>query len=356
MATQTNITLKFKDVKIEDITCEKVTIGKGGNVVPLLRYGPDKKTLNIQGPWIKMKQYGIPPGKTLSNGEVNKFYNGEESRLSIRFPIDENCCCTISPDSQNTNEAEITEFINFLKKLDNHIKKIITDEDPNEYTSIYRKGIKAKSNTSSNIKFYSMKAKLDTGKYKETKDNKETEKIMTEIHEFNNETGKYDIANNPSNNQITLDNLEKIIKFNSEVLPIIKLVKIWTQDNSKWGVTLKLEKIRVKNQVYSEKGSAIFLEDGEDEYLSTPSEQLMPPTPPKMSVSKKIAEVESDEDSESDDEPVKNSKSKKIESESDEEVVKPTRKIMTVPDSDSDEDTAPKKNVKKPTKTKKAVA
>jgi hypothetical protein len=347
MATQTNITLKFKDVKVEEITCEKVTIGKGGNVVPLLRYGSDKKTLNIQGPWIKMKQYGIPPGKTLSNGEVNKFYNSEESRLSIRFPIDEKCCCNISPDSQNTNEAEITEFINFLKKLDNHIKKIITDEDPNEYTSIYRKGIKAKSNTSSNIKFYSMKAKLDTGKYKETKDNKETEKIMTEIHEYNNETGKYDIANNPSNNQITLDNLEKIIKFNSEVLPIIKLVKIWTQDNNKWGVTLKLEKIRVKNPVYSEKGSAIFLEDGEDEYLN------MPPEPP---VSKKVAEVDSDSDSESDDEPVKVSKSKKIDSDSEEEVVKPTKQIMTVPDSDSDEDEAPKKSAKKPTKSRKAVA
>ena len=352
MTSQTNITLKFKDVKVEDITCEKVTIGKGGNVVPLLRYGSDKKTLNIQGPWIKMKQYGIPPGKILSNGEVNKFYNSEESRLSIRFPIDEKCCCTISPDSQNTNEAEITEFINFLKKLDNHIKKIITDEDPNEYTSIYRKGIKAKSNTSSNIKFYSMKAKLDTGKYKETKDNKETEKIMTEIQEFNNETGKYDIANNPSNNQITLDNLEKIIKFNSEVLPIIKLVKIWTQDNSKWGVTLKLEKIRVKNQLYSEKGSAIFLEDGEDEY------QIMPPEPPALQVSKKVAEVESESESEPDDEPVKVSKSKnkKIESDSDEEVIKPSKQIMTVPDSDSDEDVAPKKNVKKTTKAKKAVA
>ena len=347
MANQTNITLKFKDIKVEEITCEKVTMGKGGNVIPLLRYGSDKKTLNIQGPWIKMKQFGIPPGKLLSNGEVNKFYNSEESRLSIRFPIDEKCCCIINPET--TNESEITEFINFLKKLDNHIKKIITDEDPDEYTPIYRKGIKSKSSTNSSVKFHSMKAKLDTGKYKETKDNKETEKIMTEIHEYNNETGKYEIANNPTNNQITLDKVEKIIKFNSEVLPIIRLVKIWTQETRKWGVTLKLEKIRVKNPVYSEKGSAIFLEDGDDEY------QAMPPEPPVLTVSKKVAEVESDSESESDDEPVKVSKSKKIESDSDEEVIKPSKQIMTVPDSDSDEDVAPKKNAKKTTKSKKAV-
>ena len=66
-----NITMKFNDVVVKEITVEDVKIGK--EKVQLLRYGPDKKNLVIQGPWIKMKQYGIPPGETLSNGNKNDY-------------------------------------------------------------------------------------------------------------------------------------------------------------------------------------------------------------------------------------------------------------------------------------------
>jgi hypothetical protein len=382
MANQLNITLKFKDVKIDEITCEKITMGKGSSnnlPVTLLRYGSDKKTLHIQGPWIKIKQFGVPPGQTLSNGDPNKYYNSEESRLSIRFPIDEKCCCTTT--ETNTNETEITEFINFLKNLDNHIKKLVTDEEIDKYTPIYRKGIKSKTSTSSNTKFYSMKTKLDTGKYSEGKD--KDNKIMTEFHEYNNETSKYEIVNNPANNQISLDRLEKLVKYNSEVLPIFKLVKIWTQQTGSWGVTLKLAKARVKNPVYSEKGCAIFLDEDNEEHMDT-SAKVKPPAPPvKLSNKKedsesddesdddlpvtqkasktKVIESDSDSDSESEEEIINASKTKVIESESEEEPEKKPepvkqKKITTVVDSDSDEDVKSKKPVKKNIKTKKSNA
>ena len=111
MSVQT-ITLKFKDVDVEKITCESVKMGK--DIVPLIRYGTDKKTLFIQGPWLKMKQYGIPAGEFLSNGIKNDYYTGEESRLSVRFPVDASCCVNID-NSDITKAKALSEKIIFWR-------------------------------------------------------------------------------------------------------------------------------------------------------------------------------------------------------------------------------------------------
>ena len=335
-----NITLKFKDVIIKEITCDAVTMGK--DIVPLIRYGNDKKTLNIQGPWIKMRQYGIPPGETLSNGIKNDFYLGEESRLSIRFPIDISCCVQTDPENNSdlTNCDEIQDFTKFLQALDNHIKSdtsfmTLSDIDidnKEKYTNIYRKPVKAKKNTGKEIKekYHYMKTKLNT-----TRDNNQ---IKTEFYTVNNETKQNNLINN-----ITLKQVEDVVKFNSEVLPIFQLVKIWTQTTGAWGVTLKLMKIRVRNQTFSDRGNAEFIDSDNDNI--------------QKSIKPKSKKTVVKEDSESDDDPLSKSKIVSVpDSDSDNDIQKPIKskkkivkeesdneplsksKIVSVPDSDSDDD------------------
>jgi len=359
MSVQT-ITLKFKDVNVKQITCESVKMGK--DTVPLIRYGPEKKTLFIQGPWIKMKQYGIPAGEFLSNGIKNEYYTGEESRLSVRFPIDVNCCVDI--DSENTNSEEIQDFIKVLQEIDTHLKTDsimkssgIDLDDKEKYTPIYRKPAKSKKTSNKDTakeKYYSMKTKLDT-------DGLDTDKkIKTEFYLMDKDTNQYTLVN--TNKYILLDKLEETLKYNSEVLPIFQFVKVWTQSTGGWGVTLKLKKLRIKNPIYSEQGDAIFLDD--DNCEQTVQEKVMPPKPPTQVNKQKLVEVESDDESsdeESDEEiskaVVSKLKVEESESESDDEPVKPKQVTKIVAsDSESDEDVKPKKPVKKVTKAKKASA
>jgi len=355
MSAQT-ITLKFKDVNIEQITCELVKMGQ--DTIPLIKYGPDKKILYIQGPWIKMKQYGIPAGEFLSNGVKNEYYTNEESRLSVRFPVDINCCVEIDG---KTNSDEIQDFQKFKQRLDARVKSEIFMkmagidlDDEGKYSPIYKKPVKSKkTGKDTKEKYYSVKTKLDTERTDPDK------KIKTEFYLLDKDTNQYKLVN--TNNYITLDKVEETLKYNSEVLPIFQLVKVWTQPTNAWGITLKLKKIRIKNPVYSEVGDAIFLDDENDEQSA--QEKVMPPKPPAQQMNKKIVEVESDDESddESDEEVPKvvanKLKAEESDSESDEEPVKPKQATKIVnSESESDEDVKPKKPVKKVTKAKKASA
>jgi hypothetical protein len=384
MSAQNNITLKFKDISINQIVCDAVKMGE--DIVPLLKYGSDKKRLNIQGPWIKMKQYGIPPGETLSNGMKNEYYANENSRFSIKFPIDQNCSVQTDPENKPdlTNSNEINDFITFLKDLDNHITDAtfmkfsgIDVNDKGKYTPVYRKpGKSKKAKPDSKVKYYSMKTKLDTdGKDEDEK------KIKTEFHLVDQETKQTSLVN--TNKYISMKKLEETVKFNSEVLPVFQLVKIWTQSNGTWGVTLKLMKARVRNSVYSEKGNAEFL-DSDQETNEQVAEEIKPKA--KAVAKSKLAahdsESDSDEkatkvvaqtfhkinksDDESDDEPATKivaQTSNKINKDNDDDDSddEPATKVQVKKhfvDNDSEsEDEKPKKNVKKvAAKSKKANA
>ena len=376
MSTQ-NITLKFKDVIVKQIVCDAVKMGK--DIVPLLKYGPEKKVLFIQGPWIKIKQYGVPAGEKLANGTMNQYYNGEDSRLSFRFPIHPECCVKTDTENNLDNSDEIKDFIKFLQALDSHIKSESTfmslagiDLDEKEkYTPIYRKPAKSKKppGAESKEKFYSMKTKLDTDGKRKDPDNKvkasdddendSHKKIKTEIYIVDNETKETKLVN--KNKYVTIDQFEENVKFNSEVLPIIQLVKIW-EKNGNWGVTLKLKKLRVKNPVYSEMGNVEFCDSDTDVFVSKPTpehdsesddeEVTKVVTSHKSMDEPKKPEVKSrlcvdEDDSESDDEPVPVQ----------------TKKVTKVVDVDSEsddeeEDVKPKKpsSNKKPVKSKKASA
>lgn len=367
MSNQNNsssITLKFKDVDVKQISCEAVKMGK--DLVPLLRYGPDKKTLYIQCPWIKMNQYGIPPGELLSNNQQNEFYTNEDARLSLKFPIDPSSCVNTNVDDPSeTNLDEIVAFTSFLKELDAHFKSSsqfmklsnIDPDDKEKYNTIYRKPTKSKKGNDKE-KFYSMKTKLDT-------DGEKDKKIKTEFYELNRDTKDLVLLN--TNKYITLQELEKVIRYNSEVLPIIQLVKIWTQANGNWGVTLKVKKARVRKHMYSEKGNAEFIDDDDCEspvkILTTKSDSEVHKT---SQVSKKIAQVpddddsddssESDDDVESDEESVEATPQPQPQQKSDKKVQQKSDKKVFVVDSDGESDNSIDVKHKSKSNTKKITA
>jgi hypothetical protein len=333
---------KFSSIKVEDIKCNKTPMGKNKELVPLFHYGPNNNVLYIQGPWIKLKQYGLPPGPQLSNGEINKYYKSDEARDYIRFPLHADCNVQAG---DNTNEKEITEFIDFLKKLDAHIKKdktvleLIDSDDIEKYTPIHRKPGKSKTGKE---KYCNMKTKFSFLK--------DSGKIITEFSEFNHETNSYDVLNQ-NGQDITIDDIEKVIKYNSEVLPIFQLVKIWTSPAGKgdWGVTLKLIKLRIKNQVYNKDTTPIaFLED--DDAIVAPSTPVKtvekpvmpPPAPTKKQTKIDVKDEESDSDESSSD---SDSEDEKPKTKATPVKSPPTKQPIADVDSDSDSesDEEPKK-------------
>lgn len=262
-----NVTMKYTDIDPSLIWVEDVKMGKES--VPLIRYGPGKNTLCVQGPWIKMSQYGIPPGEYLNNGAKNEYYN-EEARDSMKFPLDVRCAVqTDLEDESKTNSSEIKAFIEKLKAIDEHIKKSsqiisasgIEEDNIMRYKPICRKPAPPKKKVvgvEPKEKFYYMKTKLATN-FANKKE------IITEFYDIDRTTNKVlNQVTTGDSKHITLEDLEKFITFNCEQLPIIQFVKVWIQSTGDWGITLKLKKCRVKKSIKTSAVNTEFLESDEE--------------------------------------------------------------------------------------------
>lgn len=354
-----SVTMKLKDIDTDKVTVEKVKMGSDD--VYLMRY--DGKTLYLQLSNSKLLQYGIPPGEKLTNGAKNEYYQGEDSRLSLRIPMDVKCAVSTGTDS--TNEADILADISQLKKLDKRIKDVLFDaagidaDDKEKYVPLYRKPAKSKKpSVNDKEKFYSVKAKFDTT----NEPDGVPKKIKTEFWDLS--SGDKQLVNG-SNGYISLKEVEDLVTYKCEICPVVQLVKVWTQAKGDWGVTLKLKKIRVKQSSYNLSNDAEFLASDDEQPVVAKSSKT---------VSQVVAQ-QADSDSDSDDEPVqatpsKSQPAKKVvatvdsDSESDQEVAPVSAKKAPVKvqqvdsDSDSEEDTKTKKTAKaKPvTKSKKSVA
>ena len=328
-----NITLKLCDVDETQIVIDKVKIKENYHL--LVRYGPEKKTLNFQPSKTKQRQFPIQPGQVLPNGKKNEYYTDEEARLSAKFCIDPRCAVNTNPsDPDETNEAEIAADVEKLKKIDARIKNElyklcgIDDDDKEKYVPIHRKPVKSKKPTvNDREKYYTVKAKFDWKNGVEDP----TSSILTEFYSVDSETKNWKTAKLlNTNSHISLTEIEKALTLNTEVQPVLQCVKVWTQSTGAWGVTIKLKMLRLMKTEYTQRGNASFLNSDDEEEDTTPV------------VKKQVATVDSDSDEESDDEvqqvaPVKAqpapTTTKKVavvesdsDEESDEEEVKPVKK------------------------------
>ena len=336
MSAQKNVTMKLQDLDVNELNFENVKLKD--DKITFIRYKGEQQ-INIQFPNIQLKQFGIQPGEKLANGQPNQYYNGEDGRQNIRMPFDVKCAVT--KKNGNSNEDEIINNIEILKKLDSRFKSLykqcgIDDDDKEKYVPMYRKPAKSKSpNAQNKEKFYSIKMKFDT-LYDQSN---ATKKIRTEFYEID-DNGGATLQN--TNGIITMEEVEKLVTYNCEICPIVQFAKVWTQASGAWGVTLKLKKIRVKRSVRVSKNDAEFINsDDEDAPVIKKStvnivsddesddEVISAPIKPTKAVSKTVAPIDSDD--ESDDEPIKVTAVKPVTSKT------PAKKVVEVESSDDDE-------------------
>jgi hypothetical protein len=338
----TQVTMKLKDVDPEQFHVDKVKM-KNGDVIPLVKYGPDKQTLNVQYTNIKLRQYGLQPGETLSNGKKNEYYQGEDARLSLRIPFDPKCCVSTNPDDEDeTNEDTIKTEIEILKKIDARIKNVfysvadVDSDDKEKYNSIFRKPAKSKAVKGKPVqeekeKYNFVKCKFDTDGDAGDK------RILTKFYKMGDDKDAT-LLNDMVSKTIKMEEVEKLVTYNSEVVPMIQFSKIWTQSTGAWGVTLKLKMLRVKQSSYTVREDAEFLNSDDEAPKKTPSKQA----PTKVAASAQVEEdSDSDSDQESDNEPTqvqaKPAAKKAVavvessDSDSSDEEVKPAKKTPSKP-------------------------
>ena len=264
------MTLKFSDVNVNNLVIDPVKFkdGKKQNLIKYLHEG-EKYSLVIQGPWIKLSQYGLPPGEKLANGSTNDFYDGEDKRDSIKFPVDTRCSVVMA--NGQTNEGELEKFVQFLKAVDKRITSEesqfmelsgIDRDDIGKYMACYRKPGKAKKAVAEpKEKYYSFKTKLST-KYSAGKEDDEAKQYITKFLVYDDESEEFK-AYNDGQQVLSVDDVEKIVTYQSEVQPLFTFVKLWEQQTG-WGATSKLIKARVKRSEYQNSTSDPDFIDADD--------------------------------------------------------------------------------------------
>lgn len=336
---KTQETMKLKDIDPKQFYVENVKM-KSGDVISLVKYGPDKKTLNVQLAKVKLERYGLQPGETLSNGKPNVYYQGEDARLSLRIPFDPKCCVGTNSDDNVTNEDTIKTEVEILKEIDARIKNELYSvagvdaDDKEKYNPILRKPAKSKHVKG---KHQEEKEKYNFIKFKFDTDGDTGEKrILTKFYKVG-EDRKALLLNDTETNVIKMEDVEKLVTYNSEVTVVAQFSKVWVQSTGAWGVTFKLKLIRVEQPSYTVREDAEFL-NSDDE--STTKVSALKTDPAKVMAWSKVEE-DDDSEQESNDEPApvgrKVAQKKAVaivessdDDESDEEV-KPARKSAKVP-------------------------
>jgi hypothetical protein len=333
-----------------------------------------------------MSQYGLLPGETLKNGAKNEYYTSEDARGFIRCPLDSDNTAVTLPDG-TTNSEEIKQFIESLKRIDEHLKNSveirkmasIDDDDIEKYNPIYRK---PKANKKAPVK--DAKTKYAYIKPKLHMDYNNKEKILTRFFEVNREANET-VELQPKGKFISFADIEELLVYNCDQQLIIKFVEMWSQSIGTWGVTLKILTSRVKKPArHAKQASYEFIDEGLDtvptkqiskmavsqptnDSEDEPQKPIQPKpvakvdekTPPKKQVAQQVAQVDSDDSDASDDVkpavkvPVKKQVAQVDSDDSDDEPT-PIVKKKPVPkkDVESDDDSAPAKKTKG-TKAKK---
>jgi hypothetical protein len=337
--TNNNGTMKFTDIDPKKVIVDSVVMN--GEAVPLIKYEDKNRNAVFQGPRIKMTDYGLAPGEYLSNGEKNEWYRSDETRDTMKFPIDADKCAVVLKEDGTTNSSEIKKFIDFLKALDVHFKTSesirkaagIDDDHVEKYMPIFRKAAKPvkkvtdKKDGPPKVKPAYMKTKFHIN-------NKNKKEILTEFYNVDTDNKTTRVVT--SGNYITLEDVEKFYEYNCDQQPVIQLVKIWYKSNGEWGVTLRLVLSRIRKTLKATKSESFgFIDDNNE----------------TQEVETKQAEVPSDDSDEEPVKPVQKLKTPVAPNNSDDSDIAPSTKkpvkAAVVEDSDSEEVVPVKKAVKK---------
>lgn len=351
-----DMTVKYTDVEVARISSTELQENERskGQKIAYPRYdhptlGHDQ-ALMMQFPWIRLETYGVP--------RAGEYYKNDSDRAFVKVPL-------------NDSVSEVSELVEKLKEIDAYFASEefaskLLGKKWNKYTyqPIFREATvsqdddddddedsKKKSAKKSNLpKYPYLKLKIDT-EYG-------SGAIKTKVFRSEMVDGKR--QRTEVTDMASVDDFARIVSFQSNFRPIVRLVKFWAQPLTKkdptWGATFKIVKAEVEP---SAKGNSMYKDYmNSDAFLDSDDEGSAPvSTSKKVETTKKVAQVESDDDSESEEEtkPASKAPAKKVaqvesdddDSESEEEskpVVKtPAKKVAQVETDDDDDDSEDEK-------------
>jgi hypothetical protein len=331
-----DMTVKYTDVEVARISSTELQENERskGQKIAYPRYdhptlGHDQ-ALMMQFPWIRLETYGVP--------RAGEYYKNDSDRAFVKVPLNESI----------TEVADVTEK---LKEIDAYFASEefaskLLGKKWNKYTyqPIFREATvsqdddddddsKKKQTKSSNLpKFPYLKLKIDT-EYG-------SGAIKTKLYRSEMSDGKR--QRTEVTDMASVDDFARIVSFQSNFRPIVRLVKFWAQPLTKkdptWGATFKIVKAEVEpsakgNSLYKDYMNSDAFLDSDDEGSGQTTKKV------ETAPAKKVAQVESDDDSESEEE------SKPVVSK------QPAKKVAQVEsDDDSEEETKPVAVTKQPVK------
>jgi hypothetical protein len=317
-----DMTVKYTDVEVGRISSTELQENERskGQKIAYPRYdhptlGHDQ-ALMMQFPWIRLETYGVP--------RAGEYYKNDSDRAFVKVPL-------------NDSVSEVSELVEKLKEIDAYFASEdfaskLLGKKWNKYTyqPIFREATvsqdddddESSNKKKSNLpKFPYLKLKIDT-EYG-------SGAIKTKV--FRSEMVDNKRQRTEVTDMATVDDFARIVSFQSNFRPIVRLVKFWAQPLTKkdptWGATFKIVKAEVEP---SAKGNSMYKDYmNSDAFLDSDDDSSQPVAKKTTETTKKVAQVESDNDSEEETKPVAKTPAKKV------------AQVESDDDSDSEEETKP---------------
>jgi hypothetical protein len=342
-----DFTVKHTDVEVSRISSTELQENERskGQKLAYPKYNHPKfgidQPLIFQFPWVRLETYGVP--------RAGEYFKNDSDRTFVKLPLNNSI-----PETEELTKKckEIDKYFSseeFASKLLGKkwnkytyqpiIRESISydndDDDDNENSK------KKLSKQSTLPKYPYLKLKIDTDY---TSGEIKTKLYRSEM--IDNKRNRIEIQDIK-----TIDDFARVVCYQSNFRPIVRLVKFWAQPLTKkdpaWGATFKIIKGEVEPPT---KGNSLYKDYmNSDAFLDSDEETN---NLPNISVStKKVKQVESDE---SDEKPKSPKKVAQVESDDDSEEEKPkiVKKVAQVESDDSEES----EEEKPPPPTKKSVA
>jgi len=328
-----DFTVKYTDVEASRISSTELQENERskGQKLAYPKYNHPKfgidQPLIFQFPWVRLETYGVP--------RAGEYFKNDSDRTFVKLPLN-NSILEIEELTKKCKEIDkyfsSEEFASKLlgKKWNKYtyqpiIRESISydndDDDDNENSK------KKLSKQSTLPKYPYLKLKIDTDY---TSGEIKTKLYRSEM--IDNKRTRIEIQDIK-----TIDDFARVVCYQSNFRPIIRLVKFWAQPLTKkdpaWGATFKIIKGEVEPPT---KGNSLYKDYmNSDAFLDSDEETN---NLPNISVStKKVKQVESDE---SDEKPKFPKKVAQVESDDDSEEEKPkiVKKVAQVESDDSEEE------------------
>jgi hypothetical protein len=330
-----DFTVKYTDVETSRISSTELQENERskGQKLAYPKYNHPKfgidQPLIFQFPWVRLETYGVP--------RAGEYFKNDSDRTFVKLPLNNSI-----PETEELTKKckEIDKYFSseeFASKLLGKkwnkytyqpiIRESISydndDDDDNENSK------KKLSKQSTLPKYPYLKLKIDTDY---TSGEIKTKLYRSEM--IDNKRTRIEIQDIK-----TIDDFARVVCFQSNFRPIVRLVKFWAQPLTKkdpaWGATFKIIKGEVEPPT---KGNSLYKDYmNSDAFLDSDEETTNAPSIPV----KKVKQVESDE---SDEKPKSPKKVAQIESDDDSEEEKPkiVKKVAQIESDDDSEEEKPK--------------